>query len=350
MLTDLFHSERLIHSIKTALACLIGVIITNSVHHLSLNQWLVITIIVVMCAQASVGGMLQKSYMRFLGTLLGSLFAIVILLIFGKNTYINAAAIGMAGFIFSYVATSPRSFHEAGTLGAATVTIILLGPNPTVITSIERCLEISLGILIAAVISQFILPINARTHLRYNQANTFKNLRNYYQEMLIRHPKEQTIDAIKWDEIIVQSLIKQRQQAKDASRELFGKLFNANHFMQLLWCEREILRAISFMHQAYAASSDAQQFLTNHLLTAEFNTMICKELEKLAVCLETKSLLNDKINIPCILKIRNGIHTDKSALPPESIIYIDGYLFSAGILVERLKTLEQLINERFQST
>src|SRR3989338_7149858 len=94
-LVNAFNTERFIHGLKTALACLMGFAITKSVHF-PVDQWLIITIIVVMCAQLNVGSVIQKSYMRFLGTFTGSLLAALTLLFFGTNDLATAIIIGLS--------------------------------------------------------------------------------------------------------------------------------------------------------------------------------------------------------------------------------------------------------------
>ena len=129
-------TERLTHGLKTAFACLIGFILMRAFHPY-IDQWLIITIIVVMCAQLSVGSMMQKSYMRFLGTLSGSMIAALTLVIFGINELAFAIVITMGVLFFSIIATSDKNFSESGTLGAVTVVIILINPHPTLIVALR---------------------------------------------------------------------------------------------------------------------------------------------------------------------------------------------------------------------
>src|ERR1700733_10961786 len=107
-----FDTDRIIHSVKTALACLIGFAITKALHFY-VDQWLIVTIIVVMCAQISVGSMIKKSYMRFIGTLSGSLVALATLLFFAQNEMAFAIVITIAALFFSYIATGEKNYSEA---------------------------------------------------------------------------------------------------------------------------------------------------------------------------------------------------------------------------------------------
>lgn len=333
-------NERLIHGIKTALACVLGFLVTRSVHF-PVDQWLIITILVVMCAQLNVGSMLQKSTMRFLGTLIGTIIAILTLLIFSSNPIPNAAVVTVAAFIFSYIATGKSQFSEAGPLGAVTIAIILLNQHPTILTGFERFIEISIGILIAALVSQFILPIQARAHLRRNQAATLKKLRDYYFSTLMRH-EDQDINLTEqdMDEAIAQSLITQRKLAKDSVNEYFSKAFNLKYFQQLLWCEKEILRSIVFMHHALQMSSAKSQEFIQQPQLITFNRAVCQTLEEIASNIETQS--SKKINLPNIQILKNAFSHENQSVAAEDIFYVNAIIFCAEILIERLAELIKL--------
>src|SRR5579872_6263866 len=113
MLAKYLKPDQVTHSIKIAIACLLGFSI-GKIIHFHIDQWLIITIIVVMCAQINVGSMIQKSYMRFLGTLAGSLFAMLVLAIFHDNALAHSAAVTLAVMIFSYIATTNKNYSDAG--------------------------------------------------------------------------------------------------------------------------------------------------------------------------------------------------------------------------------------------
>ena len=72
---------QVIHSIKTAIACLIGVTLEKYYNWPS-GQWVPITIMVVMSAQTHFGGALRKSYMRLLGTISGVAVTVTVLWFF----------------------------------------------------------------------------------------------------------------------------------------------------------------------------------------------------------------------------------------------------------------------------
>ncbi len=333
--------ERLIHSLKTAIACLFAYIFT---HLLGLHSdpWIIITVIVVMCAQIYVGSVIQKGYLRFLGTLIGCLLATITLLSFGHSALTIMATIALAAFIFSFIATGTESLSYAGTLGAVTTIIILISPTPTPLIAGQRFLEISLGILIATLISQFVLPIHARTHLRRAQAQTLEELRRFYQATMIDRSIESSEDYQELEQNIIATLVRQQKLAKESKHELFGEKFNAEHMTLTLYCEREMLRATSFMYHAISDIDAEINSLKNVTAIDLFNKTIMASLETLHQAVKTKNTQNLHIHAVDITGLRQTVLAAVGDFSAEQAIYADGFLFSAEILNKALTKLAGL--------
>lgn len=322
--------ERFIHSLKTVLAVGIGFLVVHFITFPA-DQWIIITILVVMCTQLYVGSVLQKSFLRFVGTTIGCLFAIICLEFFGLSAFNIGVALAVSSFCFSFIGSSQENLAYAGTLGAVTVPIILLGQHPTVLFAASRFLEISLGLLIATLVSQFILPIHARTHLKRAQIATLKELQSYYTKTIIdanNHLKHE-----EQDEKIVKSLLKQRVLAKDSVNEPLGQRLNPKHFAQCLYCEREILRAITFMHLAQTHLTHETEAVNDEFKL--FHEAVNKAFAELIGLLKKKSDTTNftKISPPTSLLTANT--TDR--------LYLDGYLFNAEILSCNLNRLAGLL-------
>lgn len=342
MLRKWINIERVIHSIKTAVAVLIGFLLTRLVGFPA-DQWIVITILVVMCAQIYVGSVLQKAYLRFLGTIVGCLSATFALVAFGHTGITIAITLGLTSFIFSYLATGQESLSYAGTLGAVTTAIIMLGQTPTITFAAERFLEISVGLLIATLVSQFFLPIHARTHLRRAQATTLEYLRNYY--IAVMTPERETAAQLAYqelDELIVQSLLKQRQLAKESIREPLGSLFDPKKFMQTLYAEREILRSITYMHTALIHLKNAAHIWVNLPALNFFNETIITALDHLIQIIDKNHRTTEVIHLPELSTLKIDLQKQMSDASSEDLIYMNGFLFSAEMVINSLVTLATL--------
>ena len=332
--------ERLIHSFKTTIACLLGFFLARFVG-LNGDQWIVITIIVVMCAQIYVGSVVTKAYLRFLGTVVGCLMGALAIIFLGDDTTAIIAAIGFSSFIFSYFATSQENLSYAGTLGAVTTAIIMLGQQPTLFFALQRCLEISVGLFIATLVSQFILPIHARTHLKRTQAITLEQLREYYVTYLITRDID-TFQHEALDDTIVKSLTKQRQLAKESVREPLGARFDSALFVQTLHAEREILRSIDFMRSALSRIQNVDLLLAKSGAWQSFNDSILKAFDLLIQGITAKTPPNESIQIPAITPLKEEINQNLSVFSREDLLYLDGFLFAAEILSRNLISLAGL--------
>lgn len=332
--------ERIIHSTKTAIACLIGFFIAN-IFGYGNSPWILISIIVVMCAQLYVGSVLQRAYLRFLGTAVGCLIATIVLKLYGINNLSLAITLGLTSFLFSYIATSQESLSYAGTLGAVTTIIILLNTNPTVLLALERFLEISVGILIATLVSQFILPIHARSHLRRAQAATLKQLHDYY--VATNCPQEDlsvTINYHELDENIVKSLSRQRQLAKESSHEKLGSTFNPVQFLESLYCEKELFRAIHFMHYALTALKETNFIITHLTYLNTFNEAILQIFKILMEVISSRSQTKP-IQFPSLQTFKEEMQ-NHAELSKEQQNDLHVYLFSAEILIKNLHHFARL--------
>lgn len=334
--------ERLIHSTKAAIACVIGILLTR-ILGIPADQWVVITIIVIMCAQLYVGSVRHKAYLRYIGTLIGCLLAAFTLVIFGHTSMAILISISLSTFIFSYFATGQEDIAYAGTLGAVTTTIIMLGIDPSLSFAAQRFLEISAGIFIATFVSQFIFPIHASTHLRRSQAKTLGQLRDYYKESMIIYPTTQeAFDHQDLDENIVKSLLMQRKLAKESATESFTSAFDATHFAQSLYFEREMLRAITFMHHALVHIKQLDILFNQSKQTRAFNEDTIQALNTLIHAIETKNTPNQSIHVPSLELLKTEFQKNISLSSRDDLTYIYGFFFSAEIFVYSLMELAKL--------
>lgn len=311
--------ERLIHSLKTALACLVGFVVVRALHqYLLFDQWIIVTILVVMCAQISVGSVVFKSVIRFIGTCIGSLLAALTLISFGDNNLAFALVIALAGFVFSYFATAQRNYADAGTLGAVTTAIILINPKPTLLLSLERFFEITVGLLIATLISQFVLPIHARKHLRRSQAQALRLLGDFYRNSLMIEPEnKQKMAGL--DEEIVRSLATQRKLANEAQGELLGSKFEPSRFRQILECEKHILRSIDFLNRMYH-DLQVHLVLEKNEEWKQFNQSMADCFNELALRVENPDQTVKTIEVPSLSQLKQKLEEggDLYQLHPEA--------------------------------
>lgn len=259
-------SDRLVHSLKTAIALLFGLLISYLFKLPLQGRWVVITILVVMCAQSRVGAILQKSYMRFLGTVIGASVASLTLCVY-PNVAFTILILCVATAVFSYIADSPSTWSEAGPLGAVTLIIIVISPDPNFYTVMSRFLEINLGIIIALLVSRFIWPLHSRTQLRYILIDTLQNLKALAQKLeeftFTNSDDNNTKPQEIFENKILNNIGIQKKLFKEVMSESFGRSNLEKTFKNILDAEREILRCITLMRNTLMDFSDQNILIFN---------------------------------------------------------------------------------------
>ena len=167
MVTNLITNKRysMINAVKTviasAIAYLVGHLLGDWIELPQMYAWIIITVLVVMSSQPNLGGALEKAKMRVIGTLMGSVGSISVILLFPH--------LWLAQFVFGlcligigvFVATNSSKYIYVGILGAITVTIILFSSEASFSTACYRTLEVLIGITIAIAVNRYIFPIHA---------------------------------------------------------------------------------------------------------------------------------------------------------------------------------------------
>ncbi|MDQ8039333.1 MAG: FUSC family protein [Rickettsiella sp.] len=339
-------SNRLIHSLKTAIAFLIGIFIVRVFAFPQRGQWILISILVVMCAQSRVGAMMQKSYMRFLGTVIGASIAALTLWLAYPNVVWTTLILCLTTALFSYIADSPGYFSEAGPLGAVTTVIILVGQDPSYTSVISRFFEISLGIIIALLVSRFIWPLHSRTQLRFVVTITLQDLEKLLQQLKIFFSPEAEKTFQDYESKIISRFANQTKLLDEVLRESFGRTPLALMFNDILQGEREILRCINLMKSALINFSSATRLifnqqeqvqkiyeLSNQLFTSliEHFNMKSKALVALNITSDWKEKMQQELNTLIMST------SDKLA--------VDLFIFSAGNLITQLNKMNSLVKK-----
>lgn len=176
-----------INALKAALAASIAYALGMYLEsHFKMTQsylWIVITVLVVMSTQPNLGGALDKALMRFLGTVIGAMIAIIILL--SVPSWLNYYFAIPFVILAVYTAGASSKFSYAGTLSGITLIIILLNQNPSIQVAMYRAVEISLGIGISLMVNRFVFPIRAETRLKESYANTILQIRDFFDILFI---------------------------------------------------------------------------------------------------------------------------------------------------------------------
>ena len=166
---------------KAALACLLAMILALW-GHTAQPFWSGISAMTV--TVATQGGILQKAWLRLLGTALGSLLAIVIASLFVQEPLLLCLSIFLVSALGIYFACADKAHFYAWLLGYITVLMVLLSalasptPNSFIDLGFARSLEIILGI-VAVLVIQMIFPTSKADRLMDNK------IKNLFQDLIL---------------------------------------------------------------------------------------------------------------------------------------------------------------------
>ena len=340
-------SNRLIHGLKTAIAFLIGMFIVRVFNFPQQGQWILISILVVMCAQSRVGAIMQKSYMRFLGTVLGASIAALTLWLAYPNLIWTTLILSFTVAWFSYIADSPGYLSEAGPLGAVTTVIILIGQKPSYAGVLYRFFEISLGIGIALLVSRFIWPLHSRTQLHYIVMTTLQDLKQLSGQLKTLTSKEAEKIYQGYEDRVISRFSNQTKLLDEVLRESFGQSRPVLVFKDILRGEREILRCINLMKNSLMNFSESVRLIFNQQVQVQ---KIYEVSEQLFLSLIAQ--LNEKQNKTTV-KALNGIFGKEETYQELSPLItntsdrlaIDLFIFSAENLITQLKSMNSSIKK-----
>lgn len=307
---------RTIHSLKTAIACILGL---GLVKYLDLptGQWVPITIIVVMSAQTRFGGALQKAYMRFLGTLGGVAISITTLAIFGSDPLVVFIVVFLACLLFTYIACGTGDISYAGTLGGVTVVLTLTGHDVNIQFAFWRGLCIIIGIIIALLVSRFFFPIHARDRLRFSISTTLKNLRKLYfktSQMQINAIHESA--DVKIDEIVALNIAEQPRLILEASAG--SRIFAAKKdlFNETLSSERRLRRLINLMYRSICEIENPNIIRSQISELEDLHLIIENNLDELADSYDSFKCPTLSIDLPVAI---NRINQVVEKLPKQDV-------------------------------
>lgn len=176
----IYRHIRIIHVLKISLALLIAHLI-NLFYPVPYLAWTSVTIVIIMLTLPQVGGALEKSIQRIIGTLFGAAYGILILYLTRDPVYTGLLAMVAIAFI-TWRASGKMSY--AYLVAGFTMMIVLDGGDQGMSEAIWRTGTILLGCLIAILVSQCVLPLRARNEWRWLLAQSLRGMSHVWHSHL----------------------------------------------------------------------------------------------------------------------------------------------------------------------
>jgi len=337
--------HRVIHGLKTAVACLVGLSLEKYYDWPS-GQWVPITVMVVMSAQTHFGGVLRKAYMRFLGTVSGVITVVAVLWFFGGNLVVVFCTVFLASIIFAYIASGHSDISYAGTIGGVTVILILAGQQTGIEIAIQRGFYIIVGIVIALLFSRFIFPIHARDRLRYHVSRTLLNLSKLYSESIKMQDLSEQIENIDTElsSIVIEDIAVQPRLIYEAivgSKEFASK---KGIFTAILSGEHTLSRLINLMYLSLRETEAPMVVKTQLAIVESLHTIIMDSLNHLAECFENIEQPQIMFNLDeALAKIAQIVEKLPKSSSAKQLIAEHSFLFFMEQILKKLENMRKLI-------
>jgi uncharacterized membrane protein YgaE (UPF0421/DUF939 family) len=333
-----YFSPKVVNGLKTALACLIGYLLYLWTP-LPQAQWIVITILVVMSAQTSIGSLFLKAKMRFWGTVCGALASSAIILISGGHPVGLAISLFVMTAIFAYIAGTPGDVSYLGTLGAVTVAIIILNPVANLVTVAERFSEIMLGIIISFLVSYLIFPVRSHTIFLLNLENTLIYLQEYFLSCFKELIPDLNTPLHDLNEKVLGIFSQQRRLIQETGLELGKKRKDKENFQRIMNAERRVYRGLNLIYYSLHATPSTRKLIQSLNGFEEFKNEASNHFVVLA-----NKIKNKESPIEFNLKnydviMQANIPANLSDYPEVDITIVNTFLFSVSFFLAEFKKL-----------
>ncbi len=259
-----------LHSLKLSLAMALGFTCARLMNLPLGGAWVLITLIVVMSDNRTVGALLNKAVLRLLGTLIGAVLGMSTLYFAGNHPLVIIIELVFCGYLLTYLGSVYKEFSYMNTMTLVTLMILLVVPESDFAIAYIRVGEIILGITIAYLISRFFFPIRSIDMFLRELRETLPRIGEFIRLSILQETPNTLADKIyEIDKVILKSIMLQRIYLIHAFTE--GKRFRnkKSTYSSLYEAERDLFRIVLTMDTLYRgnlsnirASSDLQAVKT----------------------------------------------------------------------------------------
>ncbi len=216
-------NSQLIRSLRLILALSSGSLFAHIIH-IPMSSWVFITTAVIVFDQDTVGGTINRSFMRFFATFAGAIISLICILLIKDYTWLIWTIVLLSNFGFAYFYIGKKQSY-IGLLASITLAMLLLGNKPPdLYTGIYRVMDILIGVSFALLSMLLFFPEYALnklptliTSLIQDNINLIKSIEKLNDIELIR----QQIIII--EDNFINNVSKFNKALEESGHELSGK-------------------------------------------------------------------------------------------------------------------------------
>jgi uncharacterized membrane protein YccC len=343
-------AENAKQAIKTAIAGVAALYVTR-LFHLPQGYWAAISALIVM--QSNVGATLSASRTRLAGTAVGAVVGGAFTALLGDNMLDFALAVAVA-FFLCFLLRLPDS-QRLATVTVAIIMLIAQSASAWVV-ALHRFTEVSIGILIALVVSLTLWPNHARRSLREGLAAAIEKLGVLYQAVMSadRSGSDGSLEALNAQ--VADAFRKNAVLLESALQEAFGSMRERESLALLAAQVERIRQAVQTLELAlrdgaadtYHRRFDAELEQVHTSITAAFVAIANgirtgKPGPQWADLLAPISVLDDKAAVAR----RSGA---TAGYPLDEILRFYSLLLSSRNLAQELELARALVTSRFSTS
>lgn len=169
----LIEREKTLRAIRLSVAIILTFLITWA-FQIPEGTWALITCCFVLYEYTTLGGVLTKSYLRFLGTFLSAVYGALVVYFFANNPIIDILALVFGIFVNTYLFLDTKKTYSS-VLGCVTLVLVLINYNQ-LDAAILRPFNVLLGEVISICTFRFVFPEYSRERVVMIQIDFVKNL------------------------------------------------------------------------------------------------------------------------------------------------------------------------------
>ncbi|AZV30870.1 FUSC family protein [Cobetia sp. ICG0124] len=340
------HRQRLhILRVTVALTLCFSIIELFDLPH---SSWALVSTVMVMGNLPHVGGVLDKGSQRLLGTLLGGLWGLILILV--ADPLPGVVPIwSMVGIALALNATFSNRYGYSSLLFCVTLLMVVGDGNHDLGIALWRVFNVVLGTLISIVVSLVLLPQKATDVFRFLLADNLDKLARLYHNHTNaeRSSIEETLNLVRATSA---QLVKQRGLVDAVVRE--GRIQRGD-IEEILSFERRMISTIELLQETHWNTREGHEFIEGLEGLRDAQHRLARALGTLAFQVRTGQhieLTVTPFDLQRYAEVRNVESRKGRALfSPAGYLWLNRELARlTEALGERLSLLERLPSERLQ--
>jgi len=249
-------------ALKAALAADVAWVIVNWYVPLMYDRnasisglWCVITAVIVL--QGNIGSTFKAAFNRFLGTFIGCFIGAAVTLVLGSDPLTLGFGIFITVILCSFLKLED-GYRIANASTAVVIILWKLNPEKQVwVFSLYRFIDATVGIIVALLISNLILPSRASLSMQQALAETLTNFKKLLQMILQLDPQDQFHKQVYRDLSleIINDLQKTQKILEESRLEMFVTQYNFDEWKAFLYDLDHFFEHISDLEAVYHAKT-----------------------------------------------------------------------------------------------